>query len=396
MIRLPQAAASNRIRGRNDVLKGTMSSIEKAILSGFRAGIVAIRMDGTVAYINPIGEKILKACALRSGENIHHRAGENSFFRVLSEALEMSYLPSRVEAELPGPDGERQSLGFTLAELEEGGEKAGICAFFKDLTHVEMAEESENLKQRLLMLGQMAAGLAHEIRNPIASIGVHCSILRSNLGRDGKLGASLDMMAREIERIEYIIRECLNFVRPAELGIQTVRVDEVVAGIIKRLETVHPGMEFEVQKSPVADLVAESDGTLLEQAITNIISNAVDACAGKGRVEVWFGITRHFRELVRLDRYLDRYSEAFLPGDSGKEEDFIRVNIRDDGPGIPREIQDKIFIPFFTTKKMGTGIGLSMAQKIVHAHGGILDLKSAPGKGTEFIIKIPVRQRVGR
>jgi len=389
---LPQAHSSNRINGRNNILAGAMADIEKSIVSSFRAGIAAIRMDGTVAYINPIGQKILEAYKLRSGENIHHRAGENSFFRVLSEALQMSYLPSRVEVELPQPDGERQNLGFSLAELEEGGEKVGICSFFKDLTHVEMAEESENLKQRLLMLGQMAAGLAHEIRNPIASIGVHCSILRSNLGRDGKLGASLDMMTREIERIEYIIRECLNFVRPAELGIQTVQVDEVVNGIIMRLKTVHPGMEFVIHNTPGAELGAESDGTLLEQAITNIISNSVDACEGKGRVEVSFGITRHFSDLV----VLDRHTEALLPGDSGKEEDFIRINIRDNGPGIPREIQDRIFVPFYTTKKLGTGIGLSIAQKIIHAHGGILDLKSEEGMGTEFIIKIPVRQRVGR
>lgn len=368
-----------------------MPGIEQSILSSFRAGILAIRMDGAVAYLNPIGEKILEACALRPEENIHSRAAENSFFRVLSEALCMSYLPTRVEVDLPGPDGERQNLGFTLAELKDGETKVGICAFFKDLTHVEMAEESENLKQRLLMLGQMAAGLAHEIRNPIASIGVHCSILRSNLGRDGKLGSSIDMMAREIEKIEYIIRECLNFVRPAELGIQKVSIDRVVRGVVTRLQTVHPGMEFVVHELPGTELIAESDGSLLEQAITNIMSNAVDACAGKGKVEVFFGITRHYRELLRLDRY----SEPLLPGGSGTEEDFIRITIRDNGPGIPPEIQDKIFVPFFTTKKMGTGIGLPMAQKIVHAHGGILDLNSAAGKGTEFIIKIPVRQRVG-
>ncbi|MDP2735814.1 MAG: hypothetical protein Q8P12_06430, partial [bacterium] len=146
-----------------------MNHIEGAILSSFRAGIVAIRSDGTVAYINPIGAKILEVCSLREGENIHPRAAENVFFRVLSEALTMNYLPTRAEAELPGRDGERQSLGFTLSELKEKDGRVGICAFFKDLTHVEMAEESEDLKQRLLMLGQMAAGLAHEIRNPIAS-----------------------------------------------------------------------------------------------------------------------------------------------------------------------------------------------------------------------------------
>jgi len=368
-----------------------MPDIERSILSSFRAGILAIRMDGTVAYINPIGKNILEGSALRPGENIHLRAAENSFFRVLSEALRMNYLPTRVEVELPGADGERQSLGFTLAELKDGAERVGICAFYKDLTHVEMAEESANLKQRLLMLGQMAAGLAHEIRNPIASIGVHCSILRSGLGHNGKLLTSIDMMAREIEKIEYIIRECLNFVRPAELGLQSVRIDRVVEAVVTRHKTLHPGMEFVVHKSSAAELVAESDGSLLEQAITNIISNAVDACAGAGRLDISFGISRHISELYRLDRY----SASFLPGETGVEEDFIRITIRDNGPGIPPELRDKIFVPFFTTKKTGTGIGLPMAQKIIHAHGGVLDMNSAVGKGTEFIIKIPVRQRVG-
>jgi len=366
-------------------------NISDSILASFRAGILALRMDGTIAYINPIGEKILEGCSLLQGENIHLHAGENSFFRVLSESLSMSYLPTRVEVDLPGPDGERQNLGFTLAELKDGEERLGVCAFFKDLTHVEMAVESENLKQRLLMLGQMAAGLAHEIRNPIASIGVHCSILRSNLPGNGKLLSSIEMMTKEIEKIEYIIRECLNFVRPAELGIRPMRVDAIVEGVAFRFRTIHPGMDFAIQKPEGMDCTAEVDGSLLEQAFTNLLSNAADACEGKGRVEISFGISRHFSELLRLDRRV----EALLPGESGKEEEFIRITVRDNGPGIPPEIQDRIFVPFYTTKKMGTGIGLPMAQKIIHAHGGILDLNSVAGKGTEFIIKIPVRQQSG-
>jgi len=368
-----------------------MSEIEDSILASFRAGIVAIRLDGTVVYVNPIGAKILEACAIREGENIHLRAGENSFFRVLSEAIAMNYLPTRVEVDLPGRDGERQSLGFTLAELKVGDRKEGICAYFKDLTHVEMAEENENLNQRLLMLGQMVAGLAHEIRNPIASIGVHCGILRSHLGQDGKLLSSVNMMSREIEKVEYIIRECLNFVRPAELGIQRVRVDAIVEGVVARLKTLHPAMTFSTRCPTGAELSAEVDKGLIEQAITNIMNNAVDACEGRGKVEVSFGLSRHISELVRLSRRV----QPILPGASGKEEEFVRINIRDDGPGIPEEIQDRIFVPFFTTKKTGTGIGLSMAQKIIHSHGGILDLNSSVGKGTEFIIKIPVRQKSG-
>jgi signal transduction histidine kinase len=369
-----------------------MDTIAGAILSSFRAGIVAVRSDGMVAFINPIGAKILEGCSLREGENIHPRASENVFFRVLSEALSMNYLPTRVEAELPGRDGERQSLGFTLSVLKEKDDRIGICAFFKDLTHVEMTEESEDLKQRLLMLGQMAAGLAHEIRNPIASIGVHASILRSHLSGNEKLLASVGMMSREIEKVEYIIRECLNFVRPAELGIRQVQVDTLLDGVISRMITLYPGMEFSMQKPGNGGLKVDADAALLEQALTNILANAAEACHGKGIVHVFVGTSRHFTELVRLDRRV----EMILPGNSGKEEEFIRIHIRDNGPGIPPEVQDRIFVPFFTTKKTGTGIGLPIAQKIVHSHGGILDMNSEVGKGTEFIIKIPMRQSSGR
>jgi signal transduction histidine kinase len=304
----------------------------------------------------------------------------------------MSYLPTRVEAELPGRDGERQNLGFTLSELKDGENRVGICAFFKDLTHVEMTEESENLKERLLMLGQMAAGLAHEIRNPIASIGVHASFLKTHLSGDEKLLSSVAMMSREVEKVEYIIRECLNFVRPAELGIQPIGVNTLVDGVVARMVNLHPEMKFSVQKSPNGGLSVDVDAALLEQALTNILANAVDACQGKGTVTVSLKTSRHFTESVRLNRHVAMH----LPGQAGKEEQFLRIHIRDDGPGIPPEIQDRIFVPFFTTKKTGTGIGLSMAQKIVHAHGGVLDMDSEVGKGTEFIIKIPMRHAGGR
>ncbi len=366
-------------------------NLETTILSSFRAGIVAITVDGRVAYVNPIGAKILEGCPLQEGEFIHSRAGENSFFRVLSESISMHYLPTRVEVELPGGDGDRQFIGFTLAELKDGERRIGISAFFKDLTHVEMAEENENLKQRLLSLGQMAAGLAHEIRNPISTIGVHCSILKSHLTQNEKLLTSVTMMSREIEKVEFIIRECLNFVRPAELGIQKVDVGRLVLGLVERFKSLHPGMEFGVRQPSGGNLVAEADAGLLEQAMTNIIANAVDACDRRGRVDISFGISRHFSDMMRLERR----TGPIVHGHSDKEEEFLRITLHDNGPGIPLEVRDKIFVPFFTTKKTGTGLGLAIAQKIIHSHGGVLDLKSETGKGTDFIIKIPVRQKSG-
>jgi signal transduction histidine kinase len=200
------------------------------------------------------------------------------------------------------------------------------------------------------------------------------------------------MIAREVEKVEYIIRECLNFVRPAELGIQSVRVDTLVDGVVARMVTLHPGMIFSVKKPDSVDMMVDTDVALLEQALTNLLANAVDACQGKGTVTVSLKTSRHFTESVRLSRQV----EMLLPGQSGKEEQFLRIHIRDNGPGIPTEVQDRIFVPFFTTKKTGTGIGLPIAQKIVHAHGGVLDMDSEIGKGTEFIIKIPMRQAGGR
>ena len=242
------------------------------------------------------------------------------------------------------------------------------------------------------MLGQMAAGLAHEIRNPIASIGVHASILRSRLSGNEKLLSSVNMMSREIEKVDFIIRECLNFVRPAELVLGQVQVDKFLDGVMARMVALHPGMDFSMQKAVDGDLKMDADAALLEQALTNILANAADACHGKGTVSVFVGTSRHFTDTVRLNRQVD----MILPGHSGKEEEFIRIHIRDNGPGIPPEIQDRIFVPFFTTKKTGTGIGLPLAQKIVHAHGGVLDMNSEVGKGTEFIIKIPMRHGSGR
>lgn len=368
-----------------------MVNLESSILSCFRAGILVIDQDGVVIYFNTIGAKILEGSGLKLGDNVHARAGENSFFRVLSESISMHYLPSRVEVEVPGGDGDRLFIGFTLSELQEDEKRVGICAFFKDLTHVEMTEENANLKQRLLLLGQMAAGLAHEIRNPMASIGVHCSILKTHLSKNEKLFASVEMMAREIEKVEHIIRECLNFVRPAELGIKMVPVDKVVEGVVRRFQSLTPAMEFSVRAVAGTNLQAEADAALLEQMFNNIIANAVDACDGKGKVEISLGISRHFSESMPFNNK----AASILDGHTGEEEEFIRITVRDNGPGIAPEIREKIFVPFFTTKKSGTGLGLAMAQKIVHAHGGVLDLKSEPNKGTDFIIKIPARQRSG-
>jgi signal transduction histidine kinase len=180
----------------------TRMNLEYRILSSFRAGILAVDLNGAVTFVNEIGSKILKNFPVAVGDNLRGRVGENPFFRMLVDAIQLVYLPTRLEVELLAPGRPPRSIGFTLAELKEEGVRTGICAFFKDLTHVEMAEENRDLDERLRLLGQMAAGLAHEIRNPIASVGVHCSLLRSRYQNDARIQASLGLMEREIGKVE--------------------------------------------------------------------------------------------------------------------------------------------------------------------------------------------------
>ncbi len=357
--------------------------LEADILKSFRSGIVAIDVSGRIIYMNEIALKILSGCSLAIGESLRSRAGENAFFRVLAEALDLQYLPTRMEALLLGREGMHRSIGFTLSELKINGKRTGICAFFKDLTYVEMAEENADLNDRLRLLGQMAAGLAHEIRNPIASIGVHCGLLRSRCQGDAKILSSLSHMEREIVKVEYIIRECLNFVRPAELGVRPVLVERFLERIIAKAEKLFEGVKITLSHEGISKLEVEMDEGLMEQALNNVVANAAQACEGKGNVTISARITHGYWDLDAEAK------DGLFPEE---RENFLTITVKDDGVGIPEEIRDKIFVPFFTTKKDGTGIGLSMTQKIVYAHKGVLDILSDQGKGTEFLIKIPMRQ----
>jgi signal transduction histidine kinase len=359
--------------------------LEPSILKSFRAGIIAIDPEGRVLYINEIGRKILDRFPIAEGMDIRSLSGENAFFRVLVEALDLHYLPSRIEVDFTNKAGERRFVGFTLSELIDADRRIGICAFFKDLTLVEMAEENENLNQRLRLLGQMAAGLAHEIRNPIASIGVHCGILRMRLQNEPRLLSSVQLMEGEINHIEYIIRECLNFVRPDDLGLRQILIRELLSRVTAQTAKLYKGVEIVLQSDGVGDPEIEADEGLLEQALLNIVSNAAQACEGKGKVETTYHLFKGYRSVVPE-------REPYLPHELGSREEILTISVKDNGIGIPREIREKIFVPFFTTKKEGTGIGLPLAQKIIYAHKGVIDVISEEGKGTEFLIKIPVRQ----
>ena len=238
---------------------------------------------------------------------------------------------------------------------------------------MEAGIHDEERTKRLLAMGQMAASLAHEIRNPLGSMQLFCTLLKKDLSEEPKLFQLADQIHQGIERLNSVISNCLQFARDAKPKKQTIR--DIPAFLHDAVSPLEPqidrlGIELEMQHRGQSEVLA--DPFLVSQAIANLVANAVDAVAEK----------------------LDQNSEQRSPFDvkilSEVEQDSLwRILIEDRGMGIEEQEQGSVFDPFFTTKDRGTGLGLSIVHTIVKAHGGSIRFESSPGQGTRFTIELP-------
>ena len=341
-------------------------------------GIVAAGTDGRLLFVNPPARRILGLATHRvEGAPATEILGEHPALRqVLLEAQGLHTLPNRAETEVRTPDGHRRTLGFTATVLRDpAGTPFGSAIFFKDLTRIEQAEEQERLRDRLAALGQMAAGMAHEIRNPLASIQVTAGLLRRKLAAEDDAVRLIDKIHHEVQRMDRTLVDCLDYVKPLTPRIEFEAIETVVEEAIEQIRTEFPdaGVRF---VTGTGDELPELriDRHLLLQVFQNLLRNAVEAQEGRGEVRV--GTARE-------------ESGADLAGDEGGA-GMIEVSIADNGPGIAEELHEKLFYPFFTTKKSGSGLGLAEVRKIVEIHGGLVDLESEPGRGTTFRLRFPI------
>jgi two-component system nitrogen regulation sensor histidine kinase GlnL len=284
-------------------------------------------------------------------------------------AFELHHLPNRVEMRLK-PSG--KVIGYTLALVRtDAGEVVGAAMFFKDLTRVEQLEERERLRDRLAALGEMAAAIAHEVKNPLAGIEVMAGLLRRKIPEAPDAQAMLTDIIKEAKMANAIVQEVLDFVRPIRLQVERTSVAGAVHAAIQLADTKARRGEVEVTVDlPTGLPEIQGDEHQLTQLFTNLLINAYEAMGGRGRIAVT-------AQRVRLDN-----------GADGR--DAVKVEVADDGPGIAVEVAEKVFAPFFTTKAQGSGLGLSIVRKIVDAHDGGIDLQSAPGGGTTIRVTLPV------
>jgi PAS domain S-box-containing protein len=349
------------------------------MVASMRNGVLAVTRDGAIAVMNPEAYRIF---GLSPDPDDIGRPYTDvlrvhpDMVRVMASAFELSHLPNRVELRLKSTG---KVIGYTLSLIrdDEGG-VAGAALFFKDLTRVEQLEERERLRDRLAALGEMAAAMAHELKNPLAGIEVMAGLLRRKVGDSPDAQSIIADIISEAKMANSTVVEMLDYVRPVRLERGRTSITPVLHTAVSMAESKATRGDVAVDLAVPDDLPAiQGDEHQLCQVFTNLVINAFEALGGRGRIRIsaWTGSIEQ-EHAQRSD------SLANVP--------MLIVEIADDGPGIPAELQDRVFNAFFTTKAQGSGLGLAIVRKIVDAHDGRIDVTSTPGHGTRFTVTLPV------
>ena len=341
-------------------------------------GLLAVTRDGRIAVMNEVAYRIFGLQPTPTDIGRHHSEVLREVpdvSRIVSGAFETAHLPNRAELRLKRTG---KVIGYTLSQVRDPyGHVTGATLFFKDLTRVEQLEERERLRDRLAALGEMAAAIAHEVKNPLASIEVMAGLLKRLLTDNEDAQSILKDIIKEAKMANAIVIEVLDFVRPIRLQVERIALADVIRDAISTAEGKVPRRSIKLAVDVSDDLPpVEGDKHQLRQLFSNLLANAFEALDGEGSVRI-----------SATERAIE---QEVVGNTAGKSVPMIEVEVLDDGPGVSSDFMDRIFSPFFTTKPQGTGLGLAIVRKIVDAHDGRIDVSVPPQKGTRFLVTLPV------
>lgn len=326
------------------------------------SGLIMVDREGRITAHNPASERIFEG-TLASSLMLKDLVRESQALQVLLDrCLKAGEVFTRVQFNVPIRPGMDKRIGINLSPITNSdGEIEGAICLLSDLTEIVELQTQIKLRENFAALGEMSAGIAHEFKNSIATILGYAQMSTAETDV-----SSLQNYAREIHKesqaLSNMVTDFLNFARPVMASMNETDLVELLRTVIADLKNLRPG-DYDVRFLASGDALVPCDGTLMRQSFLNLLINATEALDGKGTVSV----------LVEAPR----------------ERDQVRVFIEDTGRGIPSHVVSKIFFPFFTTKPHGTGLGLSLVQKIVIAHNGRIEVQSQEGKGTRFTVTLP-------
>jgi two-component system sensor histidine kinase PilS (NtrC family) len=347
------------------------------ILEQMHSGLLTLDAEGRIIYFNQAAGEILAVDDKRAKgnfiEDVLH-SGLKDFSQKLIDALLNRRPEMRAEINIRHPQKGIIPVGLSSSVLtDDEGDVRGLIAVFQDLTEAKKFEARLRASDRLAAVGRLAAGIAHEIRNPLASISGSVEILKDDLQlSDGDDLRLLELILKESSRLNTILSDFLNFARVSRAGSARCNLSSVILEVVA-LSSTHQQPYQTVQISHNIhrpNIFVGGSEDQIKQVLWNLMVNSFQAFEGKGgRVHV-----------------STRDAESF---DGAR---MLRLEIADDGPGVPADIREKIFEPFFSTKKDGTGLGLPIVARIVDCLGGRIELESTPDWNTIFVVYLPMME----
>jgi PAS domain S-box-containing protein len=352
-----------------------LKSYTDNILRSLTNGIVTVDLEGRVVTLNPAAELITgffagEAVGRYCTELFSHTA---EVADLLMETLGTHTPIAGVPLTLRRRNGTSLPVEFGTAPLRAGeGKDLGVVGILRDVSVLRDLESQLRRSDRMAAVGTLAAGLAHEIKNPLTSVLTFSRHLHRRFDDESFRDKFQRVVPRELERINGIVERLLELTRPARLDFQPVQAASLLERVADLYANEIEAKQLRVVRDYARDVPRiEADPDSLYRALVNLVGNALDATSVGGRLTL-------------------RCAGASGDRMSPRRVRMVAIEVEDDGVGIPAKDLERVFNPFFTTKDTGTGLGLALTHKIVEDHGGTIDVKSVPGHGTAFRIVLPV------
>jgi len=345
--------------------------LQEHILRSVGSGICTMDLQGNIASWNPAAEQIT-GYTLGEIKGRWKEVFGDSIKGIFGHTDALRDRPFRFNGGIVKKDGSPAVLGMTASLLKDDANTVrGIILIFHDITKMVEMEEQVRRQERLASVGSFAAGIAHEIRNPLASLSGSIQVLQGELDLKGDDKRLMDIVVRETDRLNAIITEFLEYARPKTTQTENIELRSLLDETIMLLKNSRNFVEgIRISRAVFPHIVLKGDSQRLRQVFWNLLINACQAMPKGGAITI--------------------SASPFTHADDAAA--WCEIVLSDTGQGIAPEHLDKIFDPFFTTKTGGTGLGLAIVHRIIEDHGGAIAVDSEPGNGTQFTIRLPMME----
>jgi len=361
----------------------SLEQFNQYLLTSMSSGIITVDKQGRVLSINRAAGEILDI------QPVDHEGKpysdllkpDSATAQALKRTLVQGTGADYQEIDFTPKHGQKRVLGVSISAVyDDQRQPIGASMLINDLTELRRLRAELETKNRLAALGEMAGGLAHQLRNSMGAITGYCALLKKRLRKSGLEIGSIEALIQETAEAEKLVERFLQFARPLAFKPEPASVNELVAQVVSTFEARPDCRQAEFVVRQTDDFTIGLDPLLMKQALTNIVENAFNAYENrKGRVEIRVGQV----SLIPANNWQESGTSALQ----------LQIEVEDFGCGIAEDDLDKIFTPFFSCRPSGTGLGLPLARKIVDLHLGSLSVESQLGKGTTFTISLPIRSR---